>query len=94
MTSCEEKIEVPENSKIIAKYVVFHDSISRKISEDLNTQIKTIYLKQLNLDFDILFSEIGNHLFSIRKRISIKLEVSKRALYVFAKPIKVKNDGV
>lgn len=35
MTSCEEKIEVPENSKIIAKYVVFHDSISRKISEDL-----------------------------------------------------------
>jgi hypothetical protein len=35
MTSCEKRIEIPKNSKIIAKYVVFHDSISRKILEDL-----------------------------------------------------------
>lgn len=35
MTSCEEKIFIPKNSKIIAKYVVFHDSITRKILDDL-----------------------------------------------------------
>jgi hypothetical protein len=35
ITSCKEKIVIPKNSKIIAKYVVFHDSISRKILDDL-----------------------------------------------------------
>ncbi|MES2864896.1 MAG: hypothetical protein V4666_12300 [Bacteroidota bacterium] len=36
-SSCEKKIEIPENSKVIAKYVVFEDSISRKIIKNLDS---------------------------------------------------------
>jgi hypothetical protein len=35
LTSCKEKIEIPEKSKIIAKYIVFEDSISSKVIKDL-----------------------------------------------------------
>ena len=69
MTSCEEKIVIPENSKIIAKYVVFHDSISRKISEDLK-DIKPFdkdnedYKKPFKLDEKIYQFEIEYRLSS------------------------------
>ena len=35
LTSCEKKVEIPKKSKIIAKYVVFEDNISRKIVKNL-----------------------------------------------------------
>lgn len=35
--SCEKRIEIPEKSKIIAKYIVFNDSISRKIIKNLDS---------------------------------------------------------
>lgn len=46
--------------------------LKQKISEDLNTQIKTIYLKQLNLDFDILFSEHIKSFYDTPKVVDIK----------------------
>jgi hypothetical protein len=35
LVSCQKKIELPINAKLIAKYVVFNDSISSKILKDL-----------------------------------------------------------
>ena len=35
LTSCQKKIEIPANAKLVAKYVVFNDSISSKIIKDL-----------------------------------------------------------
>jgi hypothetical protein len=36
-TSCKKKVEISEKSKVIAKYVVFNDSISRKIIKNLKS---------------------------------------------------------
>ncbi|OXA77659.1 hypothetical protein [Flavobacterium frigidimaris] len=35
LTSCEKKVEIPIKSKMVAKYIVFEDSISSKLIEDL-----------------------------------------------------------
>ena len=37
LTSCEKKVEIPAKSKMIAKYIVFEDSISSKLIEDLKS---------------------------------------------------------
>ena len=37
LISCERKIEIPKNSILIAKYVVFEDSISKQIIKDLDS---------------------------------------------------------
>jgi hypothetical protein len=34
--SCEKKFDIPSNSKIIEKHIVFEDSITSKIIKDLN----------------------------------------------------------
>jgi hypothetical protein len=37
LTSCEKKIEIPIKSKMVAKYIVFEDSISSKLILDLKS---------------------------------------------------------
>jgi hypothetical protein len=37
LISCEKKVEIPEKSEVIAKYIVFEDSISRKIIKELDS---------------------------------------------------------
>lgn len=46
--------------------------LKQKISDDLNTQIKTIYIKQLKLDYDVLFSEHIKSFYDTNKTVDLK----------------------